>query len=220
MNTTHAPQRQGDEVRVGYTIGRVPLMLRGIRFADGDGGDGSGGTPPAPTPTPPAPAPTPPPVQVVTAPDRPAQDWYHPDYVKGLRDEAKGHRERAEAEAAALAAEKTAREAAEARIAEFETEKAARERDAALTTAAKDLADPAALLDSQAFAQSLDGVDLANVEALKSKISEFVDANPRFKITPERQLPGRQHGAPAGGGAPTGGPTTLAGALNAHYANR
>lgn len=212
-----AARRQGDEVRVGYTIGRVPLGIRGIRFADGDGGEG-GGAPPVPTP--PAPAPTPPPVQVVTAPERPAQDWYHPDYVKGLRDEAKGHRERAEATTAEVAAERTAREAAEARVAEFEAREAERARTDALTAASQDLADPAALLDSQAFAQAIDGVDAADADALRAKIAEFVDANPRFKVGAPSNLPPRQQAAPAGGGAPPAGPTSLGSAISAHYATR
>lgn len=218
MMENSTARRQGDEVRVGYTIGRAPLSLRGIRFAEGDGGDG-GGTPPAPTP-PPAPIPTPPPVQVVTAPERPAQDWYHPDYVKGLRDEAKGHRERAEATAAEVAAEKAAREAAEARIAEFEAREAERARTDALTVAARDLADPAALLDSQAFAQAIDGVDVADADTLRAKIAEFVDANPRFKVAAPGNLLRRQQAAPAGGGAPPAGPNTLGAAISAHYAAR
>ena len=31
-------RRQGDPAQTGYSIGRAPLHLRGIRFADGDGG--------------------------------------------------------------------------------------------------------------------------------------------------------------------------------------
>lgn len=220
MNTTR--QIRGLEVAPGWTIGRSPLWMRGIRCAEaGDGGSGGeGGNPPAPSPpapAPPAPSPTP---QVITAPERPAQDWYHPDYVKGLRDEAKGHRERAEAAAAELAAERAAREASDARVAEYEAEKSERERTSKITAAAKDIADVDALLDSQAFNQTLDGVDVADEKALAAKIQEFVDANPRFAAqAPGPKPPARQQLAPTGGGADPAAPKSLGAAINNHYAN-
>ncbi len=217
MNTR---QIRGPEVVPGWTIGRAPLWLRGIRCAEnGDGGNG-GENPPAPAPpAPSAPAPTPSP-QVITAPERPAQDWYHPDYVKGLRDEAKGHRERAEAAAAEVATERAAREAAEARVAEFEAEQAERQRTSKITAAAKDIADVDALLDSQAFTQTLDGVDVADEKALAAKIQEFVDANPRFAAQASGpKPPARQQSAPTGGGADPAAPKSLGAAINNHYAN-
>lgn len=212
MNSTQ--QTYGPELVPGWSIGRTPLWLRGIRCAEnGDGGNG-GENPP--TPAPPAPAPTP---QVITAPERPAQDWYHPDYVKGLRDEAKSHRERAEALAAESAAERAAREAAEARVTEFESKEAERERVSKITTAAKDIADVDALLDSQAFAQTLDGVDVADEKILAAKIQEFVDANPRFAAqAPGPKPPARQQPAPTGGGADPAAPASLGAAINNHYA--
>ncbi len=217
MNSTR--QIRGREVAPGWTIGRAPLWLRGIRCAEnGDGGAG-GENPPAPSPPVPQPAPSPIP-QVITAPERPAQDWYHPDYVKGLRDEAKSHRERAEALAAESATERAAREAAEARIAEYEAEKADRERVTKITTAAKDIADVDALLDSQAFTQTLDGVDVADEKALAAKIQEFVDANPRFAAqAPGPKPPARQQSAPTGGGGDPAAPKSLGAAINNHYAN-
>lgn len=41
--------------------------------------------------------------------------------------------------------------------------------------------DAAALLDSRAFTDSLQGVDPKDSEALNAKVTAFVDANPRFK---------------------------------------
>ncbi|WP_427870550.1 hypothetical protein [Leucobacter luti] len=210
-------QVRGAEVAPGWTIGRAPLWLRGIRCAEaGDGGGGGeGGAPPAPVP------PAPPAVQVVHAAERPAQDWYHPDYVRGLRDEAKGHRERAEATTAEVATEKQRADAAEARVAEFEAKEAARERTDKISTAAKDIANVDALLDSQAFTKALDGVDVADEKALVAKIQEFVDANPWFAAQAAGpKPPSRQQSAPTGGGATPGAPTSMAGAISAHYANR
>lgn len=210
MNTK-TNQVQGDEVRVDWTIGRAPLALRGIRFRDPEPNDPKPAPPVPAPPAPPAPAPVPQPPAPAPTPD---PNTYSADYVKSLREEAKGHRERGEKTAADLAAERTAREAAEARVAEFEKREAAAKRTGAITAAAKDIADADALLDSAAFGNAIDGIDVSDADKLGAAVKAFVEANPRFATAPS--APQRQHGAPTGGGQ-KGAPSSLGAAINAHY---
>lgn len=210
--TKNTKQMQGDEVRIGWTIGSAPLALRGIRFADGP----EGGTPPAPAPAPPAPAPAPP------APPAPApvqERTYSADHVSGLRREAQSYREAKEATEKSLADLQAKYDTDTAELAQLRQEKAEQARVQALTTAANGVADVAMLLDSQAFAAASADTDISNADALAKVIGDFVEKNPRFAVAPQQGRPApRQQSVPVGAGGPKGGPGSLGSALNAHFA--
>ena len=219
-------QIQGDEVAIGWTIGRAPLALRGIRFAEpadpapAAPAAGTPAAPAAPVPSPPSAPAAPAPHHVVTAPERPGAEWYHADHVKGLRGEAQASREEKEAATAAAAAEKARADAAEAKVAAYDAERAEAARAGHITAAAKDVADADMLADSQAFAAAIKDVDVADATKLTAAIAAFVEKNPRFAVAGDK--PGtkpapRQQSTPSGAGQ-TQGPTSLGSALDAHYA--
>ncbi|QIK63844.1 hypothetical protein G7068_12060 [Leucobacter viscericola] len=187
--------RQGEPATVGWSIGRAPLALRGIRFADGE----NGAAPAAPAggeaassaaspadvaamlatlgkATPPAAAPAP------QAPAAPQQiQGFTPEQVQKLMTENQTALKAAEdAQAARAAAEKALGEAT-AQVASFQ-------RDSAVRTAAGDIANAALLLDSASFQAAIKDVDLADSAALNAAVTTFVDANPAYAAGPT--LPG------------------------------
>lgn len=195
----NSKQIQGREVVVGWSIGRAPLALRGIRFAEGeDGGDG-GEQQPDPKPQP-----------------KPAPETYSREYVKDLRGEAKAHREAREAAEKALADAKGLSEADAAELAELRAERVTRARNDAIRSAGKDIADVDALLDSQAFATAIKDVDTSKADDVKAAVTKFVEANARFAAQPVKS---RSHGAPATGTKSRSG-GGLAGAVDRFYESR
>ncbi|MEJ6490711.1 hypothetical protein PQI23_13375 [Leucobacter sp. USCH14] len=220
MNT-NTSQVQGVEVLPGWMIGRAPLALRGIRFADGGDGGNGGETPPAPpapaAPAPPAPTP---PADPAPTPQQQRHSDYDPVWAKALREEAKGYREAGEQTAKDLAAEKAARAAEAKELEELRAEKAERTRREQLTGATKDIADLDALLDSAAFGKALEGVDLADADKLGAAVKAFVEEHPRFALQDGPKPPPRApQGTPTGGGGKTP-PRTLSEAISSEIAAR
>lgn len=227
--STSAFQRQADPVAVGWSIGRAPLALRGIRFAEGEGG----APPAAPAaPSDPAAAAAPNPAQLAAfyaaqhgslppnpspaaaapvAPAAPAPvQGFTPEQVQKLMTEGQSFQKAAEEAQAALAATQKERDEAQAQIAQFAREKA-------VTAAAAEKANPSLLLDSASFQAAIKDLDLTDAEKLGAAITEFVTANPAYAAAPAGpaapKLPGSSGPAPSGGTTPK--PTTLAGALAA-----
>ncbi|KKI18719.1 MULTISPECIES: hypothetical protein [unclassified Leucobacter] len=226
--STSAFQRQADPVAVDWSIGRAPLALRGIRFAEGEGG----APPAAPAaPSDPAAAAAPNPAQLAAfyaaqhgslppnpspaaaapvAPAAPAPiQGFTPEQVQKLMTEGQSFQKAAEEAQTALAVAQKERDEAQAQIAQFAREKA-------VTAAAAEKANPALLLDSASFQAAIKDIDLTDAEKLGAAITEFVTANPAYAATPAvaaPTLPGSSGPAPSGGTTPK--PTTLAGALAA-----
>lgn len=218
FNTTF--QRQGDPVTVGWSIGRAPLRLRGIRFAEGDAG-----TPPAAPPATPAPSPTdvaamlahlnsappaaPPAPAAPAAPVAPIQGFTPEQVQKLMADSSTAQKAAADAQAA-LATMQQERDAAQAQIAEHA-------RTSAVTTAAGTTANAALLLDSAKFQAEIKDVDLADPAKLAAAVTAFVTANPAYAAAPAApQLPGTSGPAPAGSTTTT--PKTLESAIAARLA--
>ncbi|KSU52888.1 hypothetical protein [Microbacterium enclense] len=181
-----------------------------LRYFDGENG-APGGTPTPAAPAEPAapaapatpPAPTPPPAQPAPPATPPAQPEPvnfrgNPDeYVRELRQEARGHRESFEKEQSEHTATKAERDAA---AAERDTLK--RER-AVLLAAPRLGAHADLLLDSSSFTKTLAGIDLADQAAVDKAITDALERNSAFKAGPT--LPGAS-GPGHQGGQPT--PTT------------
>jgi hypothetical protein len=153
--------------------------------------------PPAPAPAPPAPAPAPSPAPPAPAPaaPQPGSKSYDESYVKDLREEAKGHRERAQAA-------ETARQAAAAELEQIRADA----RESALVaavarTAAKAGGNDDLLLDSSKFRAALKDVDLKDTAKVQEVIQSFVKDNPAYSLRP--QGPGS-----SGPGRPSGDPGT------------
>lgn len=214
MNTSTF--RQGDPVTVGWSIGRAPLALRGIRFAEGEGGAPPAG-PAGGEPTPPAggspadvaamlaalgkavPPATPP------APTPPAQiQGFTPEQVQKLMADNTAAQKVAEDAQAALAVIQKERDEAQAQLSGFAREKA-------VSAAAGDTANAALLLDSASFQAAIKDLDVNDTAALTEAVKTFVTANPLYAAGPT--LPGSSGGTPTGG-TPTK-PTTLEGAVAA-----
>ncbi len=223
-------RRQGDPVQCGWSIGRAPLRLRGIRFAEGEGGAApagggeNGGQQPAGAQTPPAPSPAqlaafyasqnggqaPAPAQP-QAPAQPAApqpiQGFTPEQVQKLMTESQTAQKAAEEAQTALAALQKERDDAQAQLAEFAREKA-------VTTAAEGKANAALLLDSTTFQAAVKDIDLTDTAALSAAIEAFVQANPAYAATPAAPpLPNTSGGTPAGG--TTTKPNTLESAIAA-----
>lgn len=220
MNKNTA-QVQGVEALPGWMIGRAPLALRGIRFVEEGAGGNGGENPPAPAPAPaPSPAPTPtPPAPAPTPPAPKDNDSYDPAWARALREEAKGYRVDLEQTAATLATEKAAREAAEAKVAQYESEKAEQARVTSITTAAKDIANVDALLDSGSFSKVLEGVDINDAAKVTETVKAFVEANPHYAPAGTPAPRTNPQGVPSGGGT-AAAPTSLHGAISAELASR
>ncbi len=222
----HNIQRQGDPAQVGWQIGRAPLWLRGIRLAEnGDGGNGGEGgqqqtQQPAGSSSPPAPNPA----QVAAfyaaqnggqapAPQQPAApaavqqiQGFTPEQVQKLMSDAETAAKTAADAQAALAAAQQERDEFQAQVTQFAREKA-------VTVAADGKGNASLLLDSASFQSAIKDIDLANADALKPAVAEFVDKNPAYAATPAPQLPHTSGGTPAGGS--TDSPKTLEGAIAA-----
>lgn len=225
--STSAFQRQADPVAVDWSIGRAPLALRGIRFAEGEGG----APPAAPAATSdPAAAAAPNPAQLAafyaaqhgSLPPNPSPaaaapapiQGFTPEQVQKLMTEGQSFQKAAEEAQAALTAMQKERDEAQAQIAQFAREKA-------VTAAAAEKANPALLLDSASFQAAIKDLDLTDAEKLGAAITEFVAANPAYAATPAAAaptLPGSSGAAPTGGSTTTK-PTSLGGAIAAYYAN-
>src|SRR5690606_430435 len=95
----------------------------------------------------------------------------------------------------------------------FQTQLAEIQKSQAVSLAANGVADPALLLDSTKFQEHIAEVSLSDTEALKAKITEFVEQNPAYSVKP--QLPGTSGGTP-GGRTNQPGPITLEGAIGAN----
>lgn len=217
-------QRQGDPVATGFSIGRAPLRLRGIRFAEGDGG-----APPAAPPAPPAAhaAPSPaavaamlehlgkatppaPPAAPPAAPAQPLVQGFTPEQVQKLMSDADAATKTAADAQAALTAMQAERDAAQAQLAEHA-------RTNAVTTAANGKANAALLLDSTKFQAAIKDLELTDATALTAAVDQFVKDNPAYAATPAAPtLPSTSGGTPAGGS--TDKPKTLEGAIAAHFA--
>ena len=63
---------------------------------------------------------------------------------------------------------------------------AAQRAENAVLRAGNGIADVDALLDSRAFTQTLDSIDSSDRDAVKAHITEYVTANPRFAVTPQK----------------------------------
>lgn len=226
MNTTF--RRQGDPAQCGWSIGRAPLALRGIRLIEGEGGaapaGGGDGQPPAapaahaaspadvaamlahlgkanpPAPQAPAPAAAPQPTP------QPIQG-FTPEQVQKLMTESQTAQKAAEEAQTALAALQKERDEAQAQLADFQREKA-------VTTAADGKANAALLLDSAKFQAAVKDIDLTDTAALTAAVEKFVQENPAYAAAPTGpQLPHTSGGTPAGG--TTSKPTTINGAVAA-----
>lgn len=219
-------QRQGDPVQCGFTIGRAPLALRGIRFAEGE----QGGAPAAPTaPAAPAGGETPPvgsPTDVAAmlaalgktatppapAPQPPAQpalqqiQGFTPEQVQKLMGDADTASKAAADAQAALATMQQERDAALAQVAEHA-------RIGAVTSAADGKANASLLLDSAKFQAAIKDLDLADAAKLGAAVEAFVKDNPAYAAAAAPALPPTSGGTPAGGS--TTKPTGLEGALAA-----
>lgn len=227
-------QRQGDPAPVGWSIGRAPLALRGIRFAEGEQGGApaappaAGGTPAAPAP--PAPGASPADVAAMlaalgkgpatphpapAAPAAPAAapslvQGFTPEQVQKLMADADTQGKLAAEARTTLAAVQKERDDAQAQLATFAREKA-------VTTAATGKGNAALLLDSASFQAAVKDVDLADAAALTAAVEKFVADNPAYAAAPAApQLPGTSGGTPAGGTTDT--PKTLEGAIAARLA--
>ncbi|QIK64156.1 hypothetical protein G7068_13815 [Leucobacter viscericola] len=216
MNTSTF--RQGEPATVGWSIGRAPLALRGIRFADGE----NGAAPAAPAGGEAASSAASPadvaamlatlgkatPPQAAPAPEAPAAaqqiQGFTPEQVQKLMTENQTALKAAEDAQAALAAAEKARDEASAQVASFQ-------RDSAVRTAAGDTANAALLLDSASFQASIKEVDLTDTAALGAAVKAFVDANPAYAAAPT--LPGTSGATPSGGTNNT--PKTLDGVVAA-----
>lgn len=227
MSNSSSFRRQGDTAQIGYSIGRAPLHLRGIRFADGDGG-APPAAPPAgggQAPTGPAPAPAASPADVAAmlahlgkanppAPPAPAPpaapqpiQGFTPEQVQKLMADGQAAQKAADEAQAALAALQKERDDAQAQLAGFQ-------RERAVSTAAEGKANAALLLDSARFQAAMKDVDLNDAAALGAAVDAFVKDNPAYAATPATPpLPRTSGGTPAGG--TTTQPTTLNGAVAA-----
>lgn len=163
----------------------------------------AGETPPATPPAPPAPpAPAPP---KATEPPKPTATpkTYDETYVKDLRDEAAGHRVRANQ------AEKATEAAVEAATRPLQVQ-------LAITLAAPAVgANASDLLDSSKFQATIKDIDPKDTKAINTAIKSFVDDNPRFKQVQAAGASGANF--TGGSGESAKKPTSLAGALNKHY---
>ena len=63
---------------------------------------------------------------------------------------------------------------------------AAQRAENAVLRAGTGIADVDALLDSRALTQTLDAIDPSDRDAVKAHITEYVTANPRFAVTPQK----------------------------------
>lgn len=218
-------RRQGDPAQIGYSIGRAPLSLRGIRFAEGDGGappaaPPAGGQAPA---APAAPAASPadvaamlaqlgkanPPAPQTPAPPAAPQpiQGFTPEQVQKLMTDGQAAQKAADDAQAALAALQKERDDAQAQLAGFQ-------RERAVTTAAEGKANAALLLDSAKFQTAMKDVDLNDTTALGTAVEAFVKDNPAYAAGPAAPaLPNTSGGTPAGG--TTTKPNTLDGAVAA-----
>lgn len=185
-----------------------------LRYFDGEQGGGAGGsTPPAETPpadqappanpAPPAPqppAPTPPPAQ----PTPPVNYRGNPDdYVRELRDEAKGHRVNYENEQTAHQETQSKLGAAETRVSSLERE------NFILRNAAQFGGNPDALLDSNSFMTAFADVDLSDEDKVKAAFETALEKNSALKAGPT--LPPMSGSGYQGGQHST--PVTLEGAV-------
>ncbi|WP_449281246.1 hypothetical protein [Leucobacter sp.] len=219
-------RRQGDPVQCGWSIGRAPLRLRGIRFVDGEQGGApaappAGGQAPAGGENPPAPNPAqlaafyaaqnggqaPPAAPAPQAPAAPQvqqlQD-FTPEQVKQLMGHANDAARDAAAAQEALAAMQQERDDAQAQLAQYQ-------RESAVRTAAGTAANADLLLDSAKFQAAVKDVDLTDGAALTAAVAAFVKDNPAYAAAPT--LPNTSGGTPAG--SSTTKPNTLEGAIAA-----
>ena len=87
-----------------------------------------------------------------------------------------------------------------------QSEAAQARAELAVFRSAPDGVDAQALLDSRAFSQALAKVDATDPSAIAGAVTQFVEANPRFKTTPLRS-PGSKDAS--AGGANASGFTTM-----------
>ncbi|MHA3724328.1 hypothetical protein ACXR2T_10655 [Leucobacter sp. HY1910] len=217
MHTTF--QRQGDPVCVGFTIGRAPHSLRGIRYMEGEGG-AAPAAPAAPV-EPAAPSPTDVAAMLAqlgkgstpAAPATPAVQQiqgFTPDQVQKLMADN-------EATQQALAAMQTERDEARTERDSFKGQVAEHARVGAITTAADGKANAALLLDSAKFQAAIKDLDMADGAALATLVDQFVKDNPAYGVQPTAHaLPGTSGDRPAG--STTTKPSTLEGAIAARLA--
>lgn len=225
MNTTF--RRQGDPVQCGWSIGRAPLALRGIRFVEGEGsappaappaggGQAPAGQAPAAPPASPADVAAmlahlgkanPPAPQAPAQPTAPQQiQGFTPEQVQKLMaDNAAAQKALDDAQTAAQQAQKE-RDEFQAQLSQFQREKA-------VTTAADGKANAALLLDSAKFQAAVKDIDLADTAKLGAAIEQFVKDHPAYAVASTPPLPHTSGGTPAGG--TTTKPTTLQGAVSA-----
>lgn len=213
-------RRQGDPVTIGWGIGRAPLALRGIRFADGE----NGGTPAAPAvPAAPAtqPAGTPNPASVaamvasVNGTPAPAAPAPQIQTIQGFTTE-QVQKLMADNTAAqqALAAMQTERDEARTERDTFKGQVAEHARVGAITTAAADKANAALLLDSSKFQAAIKDLDVTDAAKIGAAVDQFVKDNPAYAATPAAPaIPHTSGGTPAGG--TTSKPNTLQAAVAA-----
>lgn len=220
-------RQQGDPAQIGYTIGRAPLYLRGIRFVEGDGG-GTPAAPPAGGQEPAAPASPASPADVAAmlahlgkanapAPQAPAQpaapqqiQGFTPEQVQKLMAESQTAQKAAEEARAAAEQAQKERDEFQAQLTQFQREKA-------VTAAADGKANAALLLDSAKFQAAVKDIDLTDAAALTAAVEAFVKDNPAYAAAPAGPpLPTTSGGTPAGG--TTSKPTTLEGAIAATLA--
>lgn len=168
-----------------------------LRYFDGE--NGAPGTPPAtppvetsaaspPVPTPPPAAATPPPPPAQTPP---VQYRGNPDeYVRELREEARGHR-------VSFENEQTAHNETKTELATAAQERDTLRRENTLILAApKYGARPDLLLDSSSFMKTFADIDLADEAAVKKAIEDALEKNSTFKAT---TLPAASGGGHQGG---------------------
>jgi hypothetical protein len=187
MNTTF--RHQGDPVQCGWSIGRAPLALRGIRFIEGEGS--------APPAAPPAGGGQAPAGQAPAAP--PAS----PAAVAAMLAHL--------GKANPPAPQAPAQPAAPQQIQGFTPEQV--QKLMADNAAAQKALDDALLLDSAKFQAAVKDVDLADTAKLGAAIEQFVKDHPAYAVAPTPPLPHTSGGTPAGG--TTTKPTTLQGAVSA-----
>ncbi|WP_336651603.1 MULTISPECIES: hypothetical protein [unclassified Leucobacter] len=223
MNTTF--RRQGDPVQCGWSIGRAPLALRGIRFADGEDGAappaGGGQAPTGQAPAAQGASPTDVAAMLATlgkatppAPQAPAQPAA-PQQIQGFTPEQvqKLMADNAAAQKALDDAQTAAQQAQKERD-EFQAQLAGFQREKAVTTAADGKANAALLLDSAKFQAAVKDIDLTDTAALTAEVEAFVKDNPAYAAAPAGpQLPNTSGGTPAGG--TTTKPTDIDGAVAA-----
>lgn len=213
-------RRQGDPVTIGWGIGRAPLALRGIRFAEGEGGAAQAA--PAAPATPAAPAASPTDVAAMlaqlgkgTAPAAPAPaaapvqqiQGFTPEQVQKLMADSDAAAKAAADAQSALEAMQQERDALQAQIAEHA-------RTSAVTTAAADKGNAALLLDSAKFQAAIKDIDVTDAAKLGAAVDQFVKDNPAYAATPAAPtIPHTSGGTPAGG--TTSKPNTLQAAVAA-----